>query len=108
MKMARRSVKVSKEIDFILCDFVERNPPLWNPEDKNYHKSEKREELFQSLSEAVKIPGEFIIIHHSPTLPLINNPINYNHPITNHQTHKKKPIRSSRRPSIFISLLYSY
>lgn len=53
----RKTVKISKEIDLILCDFVERHPALWNPQDKNYHKSDKREELFNELSYSVKLPG---------------------------------------------------
>lgn len=53
----RKSVKISKEIDLILCDYVERNAALWNPEDKNYHKSDKREELFEALAQSVNIPG---------------------------------------------------
>lgn len=56
----RKTVKISKEIDLILCDYVERNAALWNPEDKNYHKSDKREELFEALAQSVNIPGTII------------------------------------------------
>lgn len=54
----RKTVKISKEIDLILCDYVERNTALWNPEDKHYHKSDKREELFEALAQSVNIPGK--------------------------------------------------
>lgn len=58
VQVQRKTVKISKEIDLILCDYVERNPPLWNPEDKSYHKSDKREELFEQLAQSVNIPGK--------------------------------------------------